>query len=293
MLSDFLYLLDQARETDDEFPRQVVLCCNRPDTILKWVMLERISKSHFPITKYQAAEFPIEYTFRCSSRQHRIVATIRPHESRPQVEKDILYHYRMVMDDFSKLPKIINQATQLMRLATLSDKSSFVARDVLCINVWTPRSTSLSIVDLPALGSAPNGEKWNEEDRTAWEMAESYLTKPTTLALACKSGTDDKTANRPLRELIKKHKQNTWKGYALATKETRETGIQKYRTKLAFTLMGSDTGRDLYCCGLSAKRSARRQYHEVKRVGHNLREVFGLEGIRNRVKGSSGWEKLD
>ncbi|KAI4599443.1 hypothetical protein KJ359_001885 [Pestalotiopsis sp. 9143b] len=256
-------------------------------------MLQGISKMPFPLRQYRPTVFPIEYTFRSTSGHHRIVATVRPHESRPAAEQVLLYEYRAVMNDFSKLPEVIEDVTRLMRPDGMSDQSSFFARDALCIDVWTPRSTNLSIVDLPGLGSAPSGEKWNEDDRTAWEIAESYLAKPTTLALACKGGADDTTSNRPLRELIKKHKQNTWKGYALTTKEMREIKIQKYRTKLAFTLMGSDTGRDLHCCGLSAKRSARRQYHEVKRVGHNLREVLGLEGIRTRVKGSSGWEKLD
>ncbi|KAK6197214.1 NADH kinase pos5 [Pestalotiopsis sp. IQ-011] len=255
-------------------------------------MLQRISKMPFPIRQYRPSVFPIEYTFRCTSGPHRIVATVRPHESRSAAEQVLLYEYRAVMGDFSKLPEVIKDFTRLMRPYGMSDESNFFARDALCIDVYTPRNTNLSIVDLPGLGSAPSGEKWNEDDRTVWEIAESYLTNPTTLALACKSA-DDKTSTRPVRELMKKHKQNTWKGYTLGTKEMKETEIQKYRTKLVFTLIGSDTGRDLYCYGLSTKRSVRRRYHAVKRAGHNLREVFGLEGIRTRVKGSSGWEKLD
>jgi GTPase SAR1 family protein len=153
-------------------------------------VLEGISGIPFPRQDGLCTRIATEIILRHDPQEQRATAMIIPHFSRTEDEKVRLSAFRREIREYTELPKIIGEATELMGLRgpnTGLDAPAFSA-DVLRLEMVGNTGLHLTIVDLPGLISVSE----NEEDvQLVRELVDSYLENSRTIILAVVPASSD------------------------------------------------------------------------------------------------------
>ena len=154
----------------------------------------------------------------CNTKQ-AIVASIRPHSSRPPTTQKALKEFRRDVDDLSELPTIIDEVSQLMGLKgfTNSHGDNAFAPDALQIDISGPIGLHLSIVDLPGLISVSNEEQSDEDVDTVRDMVASYLQNTRTIILSVLQASND-IANQGIIKLARQFDPDGGRTVGIITK---------------------------------------------------------------------------
>lgn len=101
-------------------------------------MLEAITEIPFPRKENLCTRFATEIILRRDSSSTISIA-INPDKNRTQAEKDKLKLFNKTIKDFSQLPDIIEDATQVMGLGRVGEiNSRAFSRDVLTVEIHGP-----------------------------------------------------------------------------------------------------------------------------------------------------------
>lgn len=115
---------------------QLVVCGDQSSG--KSSVLEAITEIPFPRKENLCTRFATEIVMR-RDPVASIATKINPDKNRPQHEQDALAAFHETIDDFAELPKLIDQATELMGLNdTHSGRTKAFAKDVLSIEITGP-----------------------------------------------------------------------------------------------------------------------------------------------------------
>lgn len=146
-------------------------------------MLERISGIPFPRQDSLYTRFATEIILRHTPQAIRITATIIPHLSRDDEERQRLALFRIEFRDFAELPSIIEATGQSIGIRTSEDQfdAPAFAADVLRLELVGNTGLHLTIVDLPNLISVSE----NKHDiQLVSDLVDSYLESSRTIILA-------------------------------------------------------------------------------------------------------------
>lgn len=181
---------------------QLVVCGDQ--SAGKSSVLEGITGIPFPRQDGLCTRFPTEIVLRHCNAAQTIVASIRPHSSRPQQVQQSLRAYHKDVKDLSELPSIINDVSKLMGLRgfTDSDDDNAFASDALRIEISGPIGLHLSVVDLPGLISVSNEEQSDDDVDAVRDMVASYLQNSRTIVLSVLQASND-IANQGIIKLAR------------------------------------------------------------------------------------------
>ncbi|RHZ51201.1 hypothetical protein CDV55_100581, partial [Aspergillus turcosus] len=158
-------------------------------------VLEGITGIPFPHQDGLCTRFATEIILRHEPGVQRATATIIPHISRADDEKNRLSAFRRQLRDFAELPSIIEEAARLMGIrghGTEPDAPAFSA-DVLRLELVGNTGLHLTIVDLPGLISVSE----NEQDvELVQDLVDSYLENSRTIILAVVPASSDVQTQR-------------------------------------------------------------------------------------------------
>ncbi|KAJ4194581.1 hypothetical protein NW759_016514 [Fusarium solani] len=196
---------------------QLVVCGDQ--SAGKSSVLEGITGIPFPRQDGLCTRFPTEITLRHCSTAQTIVASIRPHSSRPQQVQQALKAYRKDVKDLSELPSIINDVSKLMGLRgfTDSDDDNAFASDALRIEISGPIGLHLSVVDLPGLISVSNEEQSDDDVGAVRDMVASYLQNSRTIVLSVLQASND-IANQGIIKLARQFDPDGGRTVGIITK---------------------------------------------------------------------------
>ena len=167
---------------------QLVVCGDQ--SAGKSSVLEGISGIPFPRQDGLCTRFATEIVLRHTPQAIRMTATIIPHFSRDDEEKQRLASFRMEFRDFAELPGIIEAAGQSMGIRTSEDQfdAPAFAADVLQLELVGNTGLHLTIVDLPGLISVSENER---DMQLVSDLVDSYLESSRTIVLAVVPASSD------------------------------------------------------------------------------------------------------
>ncbi|KFA79783.1 hypothetical protein S40288_00703 [Stachybotrys chartarum IBT 40288] len=164
---------------------QIIVCGDQSSG--KSSVLEAISGVPFPVKSNLCTRFPTELVLR--KTQHTGVnVSIIPHHSRSDADKTSLAKFRESLDDFEKLPALIDAAKTAMGIVTLGNAFS---KDLLRIEVSGPDRPQLTIVDLPGLIHSENRHQSADDVSLINEVVQTYMKEPRSIILAVVSAKND------------------------------------------------------------------------------------------------------
>lgn len=169
---------------------QLVVCGNQSSG--KSSVLEAITEVPFPRSESMCTRFATEIIMR-RDNSGSLRTEIIPDEARPDSEKAKLKAFGETITDFSELPQLIEQATDLMGLNATTDSSTTKAftRDVLRVEIAGPDRPQLTLVDLPGLILSANKRQTDEDVALIHSLVSDYLSEKRTIMLAVISAKDD------------------------------------------------------------------------------------------------------
>ncbi|KAF2098337.1 hypothetical protein NA57DRAFT_66664 [Rhizodiscina lignyota] len=180
---------------------QIVVCGDQSSG--KSSVLEAITEIPFPRKENLCTRFATEIVLR---RDHAstISTKITPDKSRLQSEQKSLREFSRKIEDFSELPGLIEEATELMGLnATDIGAPRAFSRDVLSIEITGPSRPQLTLVDLPGLIHAESKSQSTRDVELIHSLVEEYISNPRTIILAVVSAKND-YANQAITNKAKK-----------------------------------------------------------------------------------------
>lgn len=182
---------------------QLVVCGDQSSG--KSSVLQGITGIPFPRQDGLCTRFATEIILRHHSFEERICATIIPHASRNQTEKEIFRNYSKELENFSELPGVIAEAKKMMRLRGadgVMEGPSFSA-DILRIEVVGRTGLHLTVVDLPGLISVSNDEQSDEDVDLVSELVDNYVESSRTIILAVVQANNDIANQRIIQKARK------------------------------------------------------------------------------------------
>jgi GTPase SAR1 family protein len=169
---------------------QLVVCGDQ--SAGKSSVLEGITGIPFPRQDGVCTKFATEIILHHDVERTRITATVIPHRSRNQAQREGFQAYHRVLGDFTDLPGVIAEAGALMRLrGPGADDGPAFAEDVLRIEVIGNTGLHLTVVDLPGLIAVANEEQTDEDVQLVARLVDTYLQSPRTIILAVVQANND------------------------------------------------------------------------------------------------------
>jgi hypothetical protein len=129
--------------------------------------------------------------------------TITPDKNRLAMEINQLRSFHRSIDDFSQLPRVIDEATKAMGLGVVGRNSRAFSRDVLSVEITGPTRPQLTLVDLPGLIHTTNKAQTKADKELILNLVEQYMTNSRTIILAVVSAKND-FANQIILDLCRK-----------------------------------------------------------------------------------------
>lgn len=164
---------------------QIIVCGDQSSG--KSSVLEAISGVPFPVKSNLCTRFPTELVLR-KTTHIGVNVSIIPHHSRSDADKTSLAKFRESLDDFEKLPALIDAAKTAMGIVTLGNAFS---KDLLRIEVSGPDRPQLTIVDLPGLIHSENRHQSADDVSLINEVVQTYMKEPRSIILAVVSAKND------------------------------------------------------------------------------------------------------
>lgn len=152
---------------------QLVVCGDQSSG--KSSVLEAITEIPFPRKENLCTRFATEIVLRRSTTAS-ISTKIIPDKFRSNTEKKRLENFKSSIVDFSELPNLIDEATQLMAGGdedTATTRAFF--RDVLSIEIAGPGRPHLTVVDLPGLIHAETKYQSKEDVELIRGLVQDYI----------------------------------------------------------------------------------------------------------------------
>ncbi|KAI6801939.1 hypothetical protein KC332_g15779 [Hortaea werneckii] len=157
-------------------------------------VLEAITEIPFPRKENLCTRFATEIILR-RAPQVAILTKIIPDKVRPAEEKKRLEGFKRTIVDFSELPDLMEEATNLMGLGGVDDGAGGPARafsrDVLSIEIAGPGRPHLTLVDLPGLIHSENKMQSKEDVELIRGLVDDYLKEKRTIIMAVVSAKND------------------------------------------------------------------------------------------------------
>ncbi|KAI7354621.1 hypothetical protein KC354_g11084 [Hortaea werneckii] len=157
-------------------------------------VLEAITEIPFPRKENLCTRFATEIILR-PAPQVAITTKIIPDKVRPAAEKKRLEGFKRTIVDFSELPDLVEEATNLMGLGGVDDGAGGPARafsrDVLSIEIAGPGRPHLTLVDLPGLIHSENKMQSKEDVELIRGLVDDYLKEKRTIIMAVVSAKND------------------------------------------------------------------------------------------------------
>ncbi|KAK4924109.1 hypothetical protein LTR49_008849 [Elasticomyces elasticus] len=154
-------------------------------------VLEAITEIPFPRKENLCTRFATEIIMRRASTAS-IITKIIPDKQRPDTEKKKLEKFTSTILDFTELPSLVEEATDLMGLG--DDGSGTVrafSRDVLSIEIAGPGRPHLTLVDLPGLIHSDNKHQSKEDVELIRGLVDDYIKEKRTIIMAVVSAKND------------------------------------------------------------------------------------------------------
>ncbi|GAB1742598.1 hypothetical protein NU219Hw_g8136t1 [Hortaea werneckii] len=157
-------------------------------------VLEAITEIPFPRKENLCTRFATEIILR-RAPQVSISTKIIPDKVRPKAEKKRLEGFQRTIGEFGELPKLMEEATDLMGLGSGEDGAGSPARafsrDVLSIEIAGPGRPHLTLVDLPGLIHSENKMQSKEDVELIRGLVDDYLKEKRTIIMAVVSAKND------------------------------------------------------------------------------------------------------
>ncbi|KAF2499712.1 Dynamin family protein [Lophium mytilinum] len=194
---------------------QIVVCGNQSSG--KSSVLEAITEIPFPRKENLCTRFATEIVLRRDVTSS-ISTTIISDKNRPDVEKETLRKFGRVIHDFSELPDLMDEATQMMGIGEIGgpDSRAF-SRDVLRIEICGPDRPQLTLIDLPGLIQSTNKSQTKQDVELIRNMVREYISNELTIILAVVSAKDD-YANQGILERCREVDSNGSRTLGIITK---------------------------------------------------------------------------
>ncbi|OJD32591.1 dynamin gtpase [Diplodia corticola] len=248
---------------------QLVVCGDQSSG--KSSVLQGITGIPFPRKDGLCTRFATEIILRHDSTKEQVCATVIPHDSRSEIEKQDICRYRRELHDFEQLPIVIEEAIKLMQLrgAEGVNKGPSFSADILRIEVVGKTGLHLTIVDLPGLISVSNDEQTEEDVEIVSDLVNTYLESSRTIILAVVQANND-IANQGIIQRARKFDPQGQRTVGIITKpdlinhgtEGRIAALARNedttKLKLGFFLLKNPSPLDLDT-GLGADERRRRE----------------------------------
>lgn len=168
---------------------QLVVCGDQSSG--KSSVLEAITEIPFPRKENLCTRFATEIIRRRAATPS-ISTKIIPDKHRSSSEKQRLEAFRSSIGDFSQLPKLIEDATELMDLGSdVPGQARAFSRDVLSIEIGGPNRPQLTLVDLPGLIHSKNKMQSKEDVELITGLVDDYIKQKRTIIMAVVSAKND------------------------------------------------------------------------------------------------------
>ncbi|OTA21498.1 hypothetical protein BTJ68_15410 [Hortaea werneckii EXF-2000] len=171
---------------------QLVVCGDQSSG--KSSVLEALTGIPFPRKENLCTRFATEIILR-RAPQVSISAKTIPDKVRSGEEKERLESFKRTIVDFSELPDLMEEATNLMGLSGGGDGGSGPARafsrDVLSIEIAGPDRPQLTLVDLPGLIHSETKTQTKEDVDLIHGLVDDYLKEKRTIVMAVVSAKND------------------------------------------------------------------------------------------------------
>ncbi|KAG8208714.1 Interferon-induced GTP-binding protein Mx [Trichophyton interdigitale] len=171
---------------------QIVVCGDQSSG--KSSVLEAITEIPFPRKENLCTRFATEIMSKLQlcpllvrDVESAIHCKINPDTGRTEEQNLELRKFSKSIHDFTELPSIIDDATNVMGL---SDGIAF-SRDVLSVEICGPDLPQLTLVDLPGLIHSANKSQSDEDVELIKSLVESYISQKRTIILAVISAKND------------------------------------------------------------------------------------------------------
>ncbi|KAK4964069.1 hypothetical protein LTR66_012493 [Elasticomyces elasticus] len=168
---------------------QLVVCGDQSSG--KSSVLEAITEIPFPRKENLCTRFATEIILR-RARVETVSIRIIPDKLRPAGEVDALQSYKWTINDFTELPDLMDEVTDLMGFGK-ADQANLRAfsRDVLSIEIEGPHRPQLTLVDLPGLIHSENKQQSKDDVEIVRSLVEDYIGNQRTIILAVVSAKND------------------------------------------------------------------------------------------------------
>ncbi|KAF2209027.1 hypothetical protein CERZMDRAFT_114173 [Cercospora zeae-maydis SCOH1-5] len=173
---------------------QLVVCGNQSSG--KSSVLEAITEVPFPRKENLCTRFATEIVLR-RDLSESIRTKIIPDSARSEAEKEKLLAFNEIIHNFEELPELIEKATDLMGLNSVTADSSdqtatrAFSRDVLSVEIAGPDRPQLTLVDLPGLILSANKDQTDADVKLIHSLVGEYISEKRTIMLAVISAKDD------------------------------------------------------------------------------------------------------
>ncbi|KAF2803435.1 GTP-binding protein [Mytilinidion resinicola] len=194
---------------------QLIVCGDQSSG--KSSVLKAITEIPFPRKENLCTRFATEIILRRGPTS-TIKISITPDKNRSKQEQAKLNIFSKSIKDFSQLPEIIKDATQVIGLGRVGEiNSRAFLRDVLSVNICGPDQPQLTLVDLPGLIHATNKAQTEADKELILDLVKDYIKNPCTIILAVVSAKND-FANQIILDYCKKIDEKRERTLGIVTK---------------------------------------------------------------------------
>lgn len=142
--------------------------------------MKAITEIPFPRKDTLCTRFATEIVMRRAATPG-IETKIIADPARPAAERKRLDAFLMSIADFNELPRLIEEATDVMGLGDNSAGVRAFSKDVLRIEIMGPKRPQLTLVDLPGLIHSETKTQSKEDVRVVSELVQKYIENPRTI----------------------------------------------------------------------------------------------------------------
>lgn len=170
---------------------QLVVCGDQ--SAGKSSILKGITEIPFPRQDRVYTKFATEIILRHNSLVCQITATVIPHNSHSEQDKERFHTYHRDLENFSNLPSVISNAASLIYIQGhngVQDRPAFSA-NVLRIEIVEDTELHLTIIDLPGLIAVTSDKQTNEDIKIVTNLVNNYLESSHTIILSVIQATND------------------------------------------------------------------------------------------------------
>lgn len=156
-------------------------------------VLGAITEVPFPRKENLCTRFATEIVMRRDAKDS-IRTKIIPDKARTENEIVKLEAFNKTISNFHDLPKLIEEATELMGLNAVDSEGrnmSAFSCDVLSVEIAGPSRLQLTLVDLPGSIAAANDQQTENDVKLVHQLVEDWIAEDRTIMLAVIGANDD------------------------------------------------------------------------------------------------------